>query len=260
MARFLSLVAIEFSKLFRLQSLRFTLLVLIIFPVLWAYAPGIFQIYGFYVISAYQVPALSLLSSMEFLLPLLVAIASAELLGLELTFGTLKTVLLRPVTRSQWLLAKLLVAACYPFLILFFLFIVSLLAGLPYGLGSFIGGTGLGEGGLLGQGSLGTGAALTELGRAYLIAALSLMPISLLAVFLTVVFMNVAAGALATLAVLICMQLMVVFPVLEPYLLTSQLSSYVAPLANISWSLSLITFYCALFAGASVILFERKDF
>lgn len=256
----MTLFLIELRKLFNLSSLRFSLIVLCIFPILWAYAPGIFEVYGFFLVSAYQVPALSLLSSMEFLLPLLVAIASAELLGAEMTYGTLPTVLLRPVTRSQWLLAKLGVAALFPFLLLLGFFLVSLIAGLPYGYGTFTGGTGLGAGGLVGQGLTTASAALGELIRAYLIAAWSLVPISLLAVLLTVVFMNAAAGALATLALLIATQLLIVFPGLEPYLLTAQLSAYVSPLAPIGWVIALITVYCAVFASLSVILFERKDF
>ncbi len=250
----------EFSKLTRLASVRFSVILLIVFPILWAYAPGIFDVYGFYLVSGYQVPALSLLSSMEFLLPLLVAITSAELLGLEISHGTLPTVLLRPVSRSQWLLAKLLVASVYPFAVLAFFFVVSLLAGSPYGFGAFVGGTGLGEAGLLGQGMLHPLAALREVFGAYLVAAYSLVPISLLAVLFTVLFMNAAGGALATLSVLIFMKLLVVFPGLEPYLLTTQLDAYVSPVAHMGWVVALIALYCAAFAAVSVVLFERKDF
>lgn len=255
-----NLLAIEFNKLFRLSSVRFSAAVLLIFPILWAYAPGIFKVYGFFIVSAYQVPALSLLSSMEFLLPLLVAITSAELLGIETAYGTLPTVLLRPVTRSQWLLAKVIVAAIYPFLILLVFFIVSLLVGAPLGYGSFIGGTGVGAAGLLGEGTMTAGAAFSELLRAYFIAGLSLLPVSLLAIFFTVLFMNVAGGALATLAVLILMQLLVVFPWLEPFLLTTQLSAYVTPLSGLGTAFAAIAFYSAVFAALSVLLFERKDF
>lgn len=254
------LLTMEFSKLIRLSSVRFSALVLVVFPILWAYAPGIFEVYGFFLVSSYQVPALSLLSSMEFLLPLLVAIVSAELLGTEISHGTLPTILLRPVTRSQWLFAKVLVAAVFPFAALALLFVVSLLAGAPYGFGAFVGGTGLGDGGLLGAGILGPAAAVGEVVRAYLIAAYSLVPIGLLAILFAVVFMNAASGALATLAALIFMQLLVVFPFLERFLLTAQLSAYVAPVANLGWVFALIALYCAAFAALSVILFERKDF
>jgi len=250
----------EFGKLARLASVRFSLLLLIVFPILWAYAPGIFKVYGFYLVSGYQVPALSLLSSMEFLLPLLIAITAAELLGLEMSHGTLPTVLLRPVTRSQWLLAKLLVAAVYPFAVLAVFFLISLLAGAPYGFGSFVGGTGLGQAGLLGQGIMQPAAALREVAGAYIVAAYSLVPISLLAMLFTVLFMNAAGGALATLSVLIFMKLLVVFPGIEPYLLTTQLDAYVKPVAHLGWVVALIALYCAAFAAVSVVLFERKDF
>jgi ABC-2 type transport system permease protein len=256
----INLLAIEFTKLLRLNSLRFSLLVLLIFPALWAYAPGIYRLYGYYVVSAYQVPALSLLSSMQFLLPLLVAIASAELVGMEMTFNTLPTILLRPLTRSQWLLSKIIVAILFPFLLLLFFFVVSLLAGAPLGYGSFVGGTGVGMGGLTGEGMLAPATALVELARAYLVAALSLVPISLLAIFLTVLLMNAAAGALATLAVLILMQLLVAFSWLEPFLLTTQLSAYVSPLESWVRPMILISFYSAVFAALAVVLFERKDF
>jgi ABC-2 type transport system permease protein len=254
------LLAMEFAKLGRLTSVRFSLVVLTVFPMLWAYAPGIFDVYGFFLVSGFQVPALSLLSSMEFLLPLLVAITCAELLGVELVHGTLPTVLLRPVTRSQWLLAKVLVASVYPFLALAFFLVMSLAAGALYGYGAFVGGTGLGREGLLGTGFVQPDTALLEVLRAYALAALSLVPIGLLAILFAVLFMNAAAGALATLGTLIFMQLLIVFPSIEPYLLTTQLNAYVQPGAAIGWMVALIVLYCAAFAAASVIIFERKDF
>ena len=222
-----NLLVMEFGKIARLSSVRFSLVLLLLFPFLWSYAPGIFEIYGFYLVSGYQVPALSLLSSMEFLLPLLVAIAAAELLGLEIANGTLPTILLRPITRSQWILAKVVAAAVYPFLVVAYLFASSLFG---------------------------------EVASSFLVAGYSLVPIALLAILFTVIFMNAAGGALATLSTLIFMQLLVVFPALEPYLLTAQLRAYIEPVAGMGWVVALIALYCAAFAAVSVILFERKDF
>ncbi len=255
-----ALLRMEIGKLGRLASVRFSAVVLVIFPLLWAYAPGIFDVYGFFLVSGFQVPALALLSSMEFLLPLLIAIACAELIGIELNHGTLPTVLLRPVTRAQWLLAKLLVASIYPFLAMGFFLLTSLVAGAAFGYGPFVGGTGLGRQGLLGAGTMLPIDAWREVLQAYLIAAYSLMPIGLLAVLFAVVLMNAAGGALATLATLIVMQLLIVFPAVTPYLLTTQLSAYVAPASPLGWVATLIAFYCAAFAAAAVIVFERKDF
>lgn len=255
-----ALLGMETRKILRLTSVRASLVLLLIFPVLWAYAPGIFEVYGFFLVSGFQVPALSLLSSMEFLMPLLIAIAASELVGIEKIHGTLPTVLLRPVTRSQWLAAKLLVLAVYPFAVMGFFLLVSLAAGAPYGYGSFVGGTGLGDGGLIGQGTLAAGDAMQEILSAYALAAASLVPVALLAVLATVVTMNAASGALATLSVLILMQLLVVFPALDPYLLTRHLSAYVDPVAGLEWVLILIALYAAAFAASAVVLFERKDF
>jgi len=255
-----ALLRMEFGKLGRLASVRFSAIVLVVFPLLWAYAPGIFDVYGFFLVSGFQVPALALLSSMEFLLPLLIAITCAELIGIELNHGTLPTVLLRPVTRAQWLLAKLLVASVYPFLALSFFLAASLVAGAAFGYGPFVGGTGLGRQGLLGAGTMLPADAWLEILQAYAVAAYSLMPIGLLAVLFAVLLMNAAGGALATLATLIVMQLLVVFPAITPYLLTTQLSAYVEPASPIGWVVTLVAFYCAAFAAAAVIVFERKDF
>jgi len=255
-----ALLRMEASKLLRLSSVRASLVLLIVFPLLWSYAPGIFEVYGFFLVSGFQVPALSLLSSMEFLMPLLVAIIAAELVGLETMHGTLPTVLLRPVTRSSWLLAKLIVLSAMPFAAMAYFLVTSLAAGVPYGFDGFVGGTGLGEGGLAGQGLMTAAAAWREIGSAYLLAAISLVPIALLSVLATVVTMNAASGALATLAVLIVMQLLVVFPSLEPFLLTRHLSAYADPVAGVGWVVTLIMLYSAAFASAAVVLFERKDF
>jgi hypothetical protein len=51
-----------------------------------------------------------------------------------------------------------------------------------------------------------------------------------------------------------------VFPRVEPFLLTTQLSAYNTPVNGLTWVVALILLYAALFAALSVVLFERKDF
>ncbi len=256
------LLSIEWGKLWRLATVRLSFFLFIFFPIVWAYAPGVIDVYGFYVISAYQVPALSLLSSMEFLLPLLVAIVSSSLLGAEVGYHTLPTVLLRPVSRSSWFLAKLTIAVIFPFILLAFLLVVSLLAGfrLPNGYEAFIGGTGLGAGELVGIGEMLPLTALKELGYAYTLAAASLVPVSCLALFFTVVFGQGVSGALATVTLLIFMRLLVVWPQLERYLLTTHLNAYVSPIESLGWTLFGLGVYGSIFAAWSMFIFERKDF
>lgn len=255
------LLRLELGKWVHLSSVRFSAVLLFLLPLLWAYAPGIHDVYGVFLVSGFQVPVLSLLSGTEnFLFPLLVAIISAEQLGVEISQRTLRATLLRPVSRAQWLLGKLLVAGLLPFLLLAFVLAVSLLAGLMFGFGPFIGGTGLGPGGLVGEGVTLPAHALAEVLRAYSLAAFSLMPVSFLALLLTVFFMNAASGALATLGLLIISRLFVVFPFLSPYLLTTQLEAYLMSGSATALPLILTGFYAVLFAFAAVALFERKDF
>ena len=129
MLRYLNLLLLESYKLWQLRSFRISLLLMLLLPLLWAYAPGILAVYGVALLSAYQVPGLALLSSMEFLLPLLVAVVSAQLFGLEHSYRTLPTVLLRPLPRWLWLVSKMSVALLYPLLLLAVLLAVALLAG-----------------------------------------------------------------------------------------------------------------------------------
>jgi ABC-2 type transport system permease protein len=257
----MKVLAIEFRKLLRLSSIKFTAIVLVLFPILWAYAPGVFKQYQVFLVSAYQVPALSLSSGITYLLPLLVAIACAELLGLEMTYHTLPTILLRPITRSQWLTAKVIVAVIYPFILLAILLVISLLAGAPLGYGSFVGGTGLGPDGLLGSGTMSPGAAMGELLRAYFLAGCTLVPIGLLSILLTIVFMNTAAGTLGTVSTLILMYLMGFLPkgIYDFFLSNLIANAYRSP--DVSYLVFVaLGLYCAVFAAVAVVLFERKDF
>lgn len=145
------LVRFEVYKLFRLRSVRLGLLFALLLPFLWALAPGLKEAYGLVLASGWQVVSLSLLAGMEFLFPFLVVVAASETLGSEVAQGTLKSLLLRPLSRTHLLLAKLFAVLLYPFVLLGRAS-SGVLAGMPYGLGAFYGGTGLGEGGSPGRG------------------------------------------------------------------------------------------------------------
>ncbi|MER3556896.1 MAG: ABC transporter permease, partial [Thermus sp.] len=108
----------EFGKLFLLRSVRLGLLFALILPLVWSLAPGLKEVYGLVLASGWQVVALGLLAGMEFLFPFLVIMAAAELLGSEVAQGTLKTLLLRPLSRTRLFLAKLWAALLYPFALL----------------------------------------------------------------------------------------------------------------------------------------------
>ena len=248
----------ELEKLFFLKSPRIGVLVAFVLPLLWSLAPGLKQAYGLVLVSGWQVPALALLAGMEFLFPFLVSMAAAEVLGAEVAMGTLKPVLLRPISRARLITVKLLASLTYPFILLLASLLGGLLAGGIHGFGGFYGGTGLGPGGFAGQGFLTPGQAFWEVARAYLLAGATLLPIAALAVLYSVIFLSTTASALATLATVLLMRLLVVFPALVPLLLTTYLDLYLKP-EQAGPGLLLLGIYTLGFGVLSALLFERKD-
>ena len=254
----LKLFFFEVFKLFRLRSVRLGLLAAFLLPFLWALAPGLQEVYGLVLASGWQVVALSLLAGMEFLFPFLVMMAASESIGGEVAQGTLKSLLLRPLPRTLLLLAKLQALLLYPFVLLGASFLGGMLAGLPHGLGPFFGGTGLGEGGFAGTGLLTPAMALKELLKAHLLAGAVLLPLASLALLYGTLFLSTTAGALAAVATLLLMRLLVAFPALTPFLLTTYLDLHLRPQAA-GLGLSLLFIYTAGFALLAALIFERKD-
>ncbi|WCM38767.1 ABC transporter permease [Thermus antranikianii] len=254
----LRLLVFELYKLFRLRSVQLGLLAAFLLPFLWALAPGLKEVYGLVLASGWQVVSLSLMAGMEFLFPFLVVMAASESLGSEVAQGTLKSLLLHPLSRTRLVLAKLLSALLYPFVLLGASFLGSLLAGLPHGLGGFYGDTGLGAGGFAGVGFLSAQEALGQLLSAHLLAGIVLLPLAALALFYATVFLSTTASALAAVATLLLMRLLVAFPALTPFLLTTYLDLHLRPNAA-GLGLPLLLIYTLGFAFLAALVFERKD-
>lgn len=248
----------ETQKLFQLRTVRIGLWLTPFLPFIWSLAPGLQQVYGLVLVSGWQVPALGLLAGMEFLFPFLVIMAAGEALGAEAAQGTLRSLLLRPLPRTRLLLAKGLVLLLYPFLLLLLNFLGGLLAGLPHGLGGFQGGTGVGPGGFAGVGFLSPGLAFQELLRAHLLAAAVLLPLASLALFFGTLFLATAPAALAAVATLLLMRLLVVFPGLKPFLLSSYLDLYLRPEAA-GVGLILLGLYTLGLGLLASLVFEGRD-
>ncbi len=250
----------EIVKMLHLRSVRLGLVAAFVLPIIWTLAPGLKQVYGLVLVSGWQVPSLALLAGMEFLYPFLVAMAAAEVLGSEVSMGTLKPLLLRPLSRTRFIVAKLMAALAYPFMVLGVSLFASILAGLPHGLGGFFGGTGLGGGGFAGEGFLSAGAAFTEVMQAYFLAAVTLLPIAALSLMFAVWFTSTTAAALGAIATVLLMRLLIAFPALKPLLLTTYLDLYLLPEDKaLGVSLLLLAIYTVVFGMLAVVLFERKD-
>ena len=257
----LNLFWLEYRKLLGFRSVWLALGVCLILPWIWSFAPRLAEVYNLTLVSGWQVPALALVTGADYLLPILIGVTAAELIGSEVALGTLAPTLLRPVSRAKLLLVKIAAALTYPALLLSVLLGASMLAGLRLGFGEFAGGTGLGPGGWVGQGLLGPTQALLEILRGYGLATLTLMPIAALALLFGVIYLNTAAAALASIATLLLMRLLIVFPEnFQKLLLTSHLTAYLPQQAQaVQQSLILLAIYTVGFTLLALFTFERKD-
>ena len=255
----LTLIALEFRKLLGSRSVKLAALLCLLLPWIWPLAPRLKAVYNLVIVSGWQVPTLALETIAPFLLPLLVALTCAEMIGSEISQGTLAPLMLRPIDRSRIIIAKLLTALVYPAILLAILFAASLVAGLRFGFGDFLGGTGLGPGLFVGVGELSSGQAFAEVARAYLLAALTLMPIAALALLFAVIYLNTAAAALATLATINIMTLLVVFPeALQKILITTYLDLYTRQ-GDLTQPIVLMVIYTVGFAVLAMFAFEKRD-
>ncbi|BBN95546.1 ABC-2 type transport system permease [Deinococcus grandis] len=261
----LTLLSLEFRKLFGARSVRLALLVTLLLPLLWAFAPRLDQLFApgqaVALVSGWQLPFISIFTSIQFLLPLFIAVMAAEMIGAEVAHGTLAPLLLRPVDRTRVILSKLIVAITYPFILLLVTLLGSLIAGLPLGYGNFQGGTGLGAGGLVGVGTLTSEAAFGEVLRGTLLAGVSLMPIAALALLFGILYLNTAAAALATFATLIVMRLFVVLPqAIQPVLLTNYFQLFLPSNQDtLGKDVILLLIYTVGFGLLSIFAFDRRD-
>jgi len=256
----LSLILLEFRKLLGYRSVRLALVILFMLPWIWSFSTALLDDLKFVFVSMWQMPALVLTAVMQFILPLLVSMTAAELLGAEVSAGTLAPLLLRPLERYKALGAKYVVALLYPLLLLVALLLSSLLAGARFGVGGFIGGTGFGVGAFIGEGPLEPLQALGQIVQAFLIAGATLAPIAALALMFTVIFMNTAAAALATIVTLNIMRLLAVnFPVLKAWMLTNYLDVYVGTPDTLLKALIILLLYTVAITAVGLFVFEKKD-
>lgn len=256
-----TLLILELRKLLTARSTHIAVVVFLLLPLLWAFAPRLSELFNIVLASGWQLPAVSIGVAVQFLLPLFISVIVAEMIGTEVSQGTLAPLLLRPVNRMKIILAKLIMALFIPFLLIGITVIGSILAGIPHGLGGFLGGTGLGPGLFAGVGQLSAGSAFAEVIRGSFLASYMLMPIAALALFYGILFLNTASAALATLATLNIMRLLVVFPEgIQRVLLTNHLALYVEQDGGrIMESAILLLIYTIGFGTAAVMAFDRRD-
>ncbi len=206
---------------------------------------------------------LILVAVIQILLPLLIAMVVGGLVANEIKAGTMRTLLLRPISRMQLLVAKFVAAWIYT--IALCLFVLLTAAALAYAV--FEGGDmiSIEADGLVIFSHV---EALGRLALAYAWAAAGRCVVATIAVMFSCLFDNGLTAAGLTVAVLIvfsALENIPYFDTWEPYFLTWQLHLYQLALqADIDWLLAArkalgLGVYSAVAFAVSAVAFLRRD-
>ncbi len=202
----------------------------------------------------------SLLALVSFLLPLLAAMSGSQTIAGEAENGTLRTVLMQPVSRGAVLMAKWLIANLYIALGLLILLVGALIAG-----GSIFG---LDRMTLLTGQVIGIGNGIGLICVAYLFALVAMATVVSLAVTFSTLTNSGLTAVAATLVLVIIMLVLgsfSVFDFLKPYLFTSHFDAWVGFFKSpVEWGPivdALINFAVWIIGLTTVayLVFRRKD-
>lgn len=202
----------------------------------------------------------ALMALSAFLLPLLSSMSGSYTIAGEAENGTLRTMLMQPIRRGTFLMAKWFVANLYVAIGLVIMGVAGLIAG-----GAFFG---LSSMTLFSGQTVGVWHGLGLIVAAYAFVFLGMMAVVSLAVFfstLTNSSLTAVAGALVLTIIMEALQAFTVFDFLQPYLFTHHFNAWMNLLRDpVVWSpiiKALINFavWIAGMTGLAYIRFQRKD-
>ena len=202
----------------------------------------------------------ALMALATFLLPLLSSMSGSYSVAGEAENGTLRTMLMQPIRRGTFLMAKWFVANLYVAIGLLIMGIAGLIAG-----GAFFG---LHPITLFSGQTVGVGHALGITAASYLFVFVGMMTVVSLAVFfstLTNSSLTAVAGALVLTIIMEALQAFTVFDFLQPYLFTSKFNEWTNFLSSpVEWTPIIKAFinFAVWILGTTALgywRFRRKD-
>lgn len=259
----------ELYRLFKRRRSYLGLIAFVALPILVTYAltrsegfshgPGAPLLAGT-LFNAYYVSLITLLIAIPLFAPALIVMVAGDLVSGEISDGTLRMMLLRPVSRTTLVLAKMAIAAFYSLLLLAVLGITSVL----------VGGIGFGWGPMVNlSGALVPHSqAVLYLALAYIVAFVLMMSVVGIAMFLSVATRSSLAAIGGTLTLVIGFQILGIFDTfdfLTPYLFTSYLTSWLnlfrTPIywAPIWKGVATSAGYAVPLLLAAISIFRRQD-
>ncbi len=236
----------------------------LIFVVFWNFHEGPDRHGGIFATEITQsglaTPVLMLLFESAFLLPLIAALVSGDIVATEDSNGTLKTILTRSVDRGQVFAAKTFAAMVYAATAVFGAAAIATIAGVAsWGFHHVV---------TLSDTVVSAPEGLLLIVAANVFVLIPLLTVASIGVLLSTVTRNSAAAVVGAIGVVIVLYIVTAIPGLEsihPYLLTEQLQAWQglmrtptdwAPITHSAW-------VCALYAlpslFAAYLVFVRRD-
>lgn len=206
-----------------------------------------------------------ILQSLLIHIPLLVALVAGDVVAGEANMGTLRLLLIKPVSRTRIILVKFTASIVYSMLILIWLAIVGLgLSILLFGTGDMI--------------NPKSDAFVLLLENdifwryiaAFLFAALAMIAVNALALLLSVLADNSVGPIIGTMGVIIVLMIfsnleIPLFNLIKPYLFTTHMIGWKGffdnpvPVDAIARSAIVLGAYILIFVTAAIIIFNKKD-
>ncbi len=205
------------------------------------------------------------LNSLTVHIPFLITLVAGDLLAGEATSGTYRLMLTRPVKREIFVTAKFIAGLIYTNLLILWLAIISLVVGyFIFGVGEL----------LIIRGDMviifEQKDVLWRFLGAYGYATLGMTVVASLAFFFSSLVENAIGPIVSTMAVIIVFVIISAINVellqsIRPYLFTSYISSWQlffdnpVDMPELLKSIGILILHIAMFFGATIIIFKRKD-
>lgn len=201
-----------------------------------------------------------LMALATFLLPLLASMSGSYTIAGEAEGGTLRTMLMQPIRRGTFLMAKWSVANLYVAIGMFIMGVAAIIAGgAIFGLHSIA---------LFSGQTIGVGHALGLIATSYVLVMVGMMAVVSLAVFFSTLTNSSLTAVAAALVLVIIMEALGAFSVfafLKPYLFTSHFDAWTnlfrSPIVWGPITKALINFavWIVGMTGLAYLRFRRKD-
>jgi ABC-2 type transport system permease protein len=222
--------------------------------------------------------AFIILNTLLIHLPLLVALVAGDVVAGEANMGTLRLIMAKPYSRTQWMLAKFIASVVYTLMLLTWMAILALLVSI-----AFFGTNDMLIARSSGIEQLQKADILWRYLAAFGFAAIALITVAALAFFMSVLAENSIGPIVATISIVIVLTILseMKIPIydehVKPFLFTSHMLAWkgffyskadaagmvikgsIENPSSIFRSLVILVVYIAIFVSTAIYIFKRKD-